>query len=49
MNPRTPIDVSLPLLNRLLPNDLRAVGASRDVPETIRKMAQKLIKSRSQQ
>ncbi|MBI3933714.1 MAG: hypothetical protein HY316_03425 [Acidobacteria bacterium] len=46
-NPRTPIDVSLPLLNRLLPNDLRAVAASRDVPETIRKMAQKLIRSRS--
>ena len=46
-NPRTPIDVSLPLLNRLLPNDLRMVSASRDVPETLRKMAQKLIRSRS--
>ena len=46
-NPRTPIDVSLPLLNRLLPNDLRAVSSSRDVPETLRKMAKKLIQSRS--
>jgi hypothetical protein len=46
-NPRTPIDVSLPLLNRLLPNDLRLVAGSRDVPETLRKMAQKLIRSRT--
>ena len=47
LNPRTPIDVSLPLLNRLLPNDLRAVANSRDVPETLRKMGQKLIRSRT--
>jgi hypothetical protein len=46
-NPRTPIDVSLPLLNRLLANDLRALSASREVPETLRKMAQKLIRARS--
>ena len=46
-NPRTPIDVSLPLLNRLLANDLRALSGSREVPETIRKMAQKLIRSRT--
>jgi len=45
-NPRTPIEVSLPLLNRLLPQDLRAVAGSHDVPETLRKMAEKLIKSR---
>ena len=46
-NPRTPIDVSLPLLNRLLANDLRALSGSREVPETLRKMAQKLIRSRT--
>lgn len=46
-NPRTPLDVSLPLLNRLLPNDLRVLSASREVPETLRKMAQKLVRSRS--
>ena len=46
-NPRTPIDVSLPLVNRLLPNDLRVISGSRDVPETIRKMAQKLIRDRT--
>jgi hypothetical protein len=46
-NPRTPIDVSLPLLNRLLANDLRAISGSREVPETLRKMAQKLIHSRT--
>jgi hypothetical protein len=46
-NPRATIDVTLPLLNRLLPNDLRAVSASRDVPDTVRKMAQKLVKDRT--
>jgi hypothetical protein len=47
MNPRTAIDVTLPLLNRLLPNDLRAAAASKDIPDTTRKMAQKLIRSRN--
>jgi hypothetical protein len=46
INPRTPIDVSLPLLNRLLPNDLRAASASRDIPDTLRKMAKKRVESR---
>ena len=46
-NPRATIDVTLPLLNRLLPNDLRAISASRDVPDTVRKMAQKLVKARA--
>jgi HEAT repeat protein len=48
-NPRVPIDVSLPLLKHLLPNDLRSIAVSRDVPDTVRKMAQKLIKTRSPQ
>jgi hypothetical protein len=47
MNPRTSIDVALPLLNRLLPNDLRAAAGSKDIPDTTRKMAQKLVKARS--
>ena len=46
-NPRTPIDVSLPLLNRLLPNDLRAAAASREIPDTLRKMAKKLVEART--
>jgi hypothetical protein len=45
-NPRTTISVSLPLLNRLLPNDLRSVSLSRDVPDTLRKMSLKLMKER---
>ena len=46
-NPRSPLDVSLPLLNRLLANDLRILSGSREVPETLRKMAQKLVRSRT--
>ncbi len=46
-NTRTPIDVSLPLLNRLLPNDLRAASASREIPDTLRKMAKKLVEARA--
>ena len=45
-NPRLPIDLALPMLNRLLPQDLRTVAASKDVPDTTRKMAQKLLKAR---
>jgi hypothetical protein len=48
-NPRLPIDVSLPLLNRLLSNDLRAVANSREIPDTLRKMAQKLHRARHPQ
>lgn len=48
MNPRLSIDVALPLLNRLLPNDLRAVAGSKEVPDTTRKMAQKLSKAKQQ-
>ena len=47
-NPRTRIAVPLPLLNRLLPNDLRAAAGSRDIPDTLRKMSQKLLKARHQ-
>ena len=41
-NPRTPLDVALPLLNHLLVNDLRMLAANKNIPETLRKLATKL-------
>ena len=41
-NPRTPLDVTLPLLNHLLLNDVRSLSTNKNVPDTIRKMAVKL-------
>lgn len=46
-NPRTPIDVSLGLINRLTDHDLKFLTMNRNVPETIRTMATKLHKQRS--
>ena len=45
-NPRLPIDIGLPLLNRLIVTDLRSLATNRNIPDTIRKMAEKLYKSR---
>ena len=41
-NPRTPLDVALPLMNHLLINDLRTLAANKNVTDTIRKLAAKL-------
>jgi len=46
-NPRTPLDVSMPLLNRVTDNDLKMLSGNRNVPETLRTMAAKLYKQRS--
>ena len=46
-NPRTPIDVSLPLMKNLLVNDLRALSGNKDVSDTIRKVAMKMFKMKS--
>ncbi len=46
-NPRTPLDLSLPLLNRLTQQDLKYLTMNRNVPETLRAMAVKLHKQRS--
>lgn len=48
MNPRAPLDVTLPLLNRLIMQDLRTASSSKDIPDTLRKMAIKLVKTRSE-
>ena len=45
-NARLPIDVGLSLLNRLMLTDLRTIASSKDIPDTTRKMAEKLYKSR---
>jgi hypothetical protein len=46
-NPKTPLDISLPMMNRLLPNDLKTLSASKNVPETLRTSAQKLHRQRT--
>ncbi|MFQ5926070.1 MAG: hypothetical protein ACE5MH_01405 [Terriglobia bacterium] len=48
-NPRTPLDVSLPLLNRLTNQDLKFLTLNRNVPDTLRAIATKLDKQRSSQ
>jgi hypothetical protein len=45
-NPRTPLDVGLPMLNRLIITDLRVVAGNKNVSETLRKMADKMAKAK---
>lgn len=45
-NPKTPLDVSLHLLPRLTSSDLVKLGANKNVPDTLRSMAQKLHRKR---
>ncbi len=47
-NPRTPLDVSLTLLNRMTVNDLKNIGKNRNIPETLRANAVKIFKQRSE-
>jgi hypothetical protein len=44
-NPRTPIGVSLSMVSRLNPRDIRGLTTDRNVPEVIRKQAQKFLKN----
>jgi hypothetical protein len=46
-NPRTPIDVTLPLLNHLLIGDLKSLSMNRNISDTISKLASKLFRQRS--
>jgi hypothetical protein len=46
-NPRTPLDVSLTLVKNLLPHDLKALSGSKDIPDTIRKVALKMFKQKT--
>jgi len=43
-NPRTPLAVSLGMVPRLNPKDIKSVSFDRNVPEAIRKAAQRFIK-----
>jgi hypothetical protein len=45
-NPRCPIDVGLPILNRLIITDLRMVAGNKNVSETLRKTADKMAKAK---
>ena len=45
-NPRTPLDVSLGLIKHLQAQDLKGLSASKDVSDTIRKLALKMYKQK---
>lgn len=47
-NPRSPIDITLPLLNRLNERDLKGVTLNKNIPEVIRGMATKMLKQKAE-
>jgi hypothetical protein len=47
-NPRTPLAIALPLVPRLNPRDLRGLSTDRNVPEVIRKHAQRFVRNADQ-
>jgi hypothetical protein len=44
-NPRTPLAISLGMVSRLNPKDIKALAVDRNVPEAIRKHAQKFVRT----
>src|SRR5262249_4767175 len=46
-NPRTPLDLSLGLMKHLLVQDLKHLSGNKEVSETIRKLALKMFKQKS--
>jgi hypothetical protein len=44
-NPRTPLAISLGMVSRLNPKDIKALAVDRNVPEAIRKQAQKFTRA----
>jgi len=44
-NPRTPVGVSLSMVSRLNPRDIKGLTTDRNVPEVIRRQAQKFVKT----
>jgi hypothetical protein len=46
-NPRTPLDISLGLMKNLLVHDLRNLSGNKEVSETVRKLATKMFKQKS--
>jgi hypothetical protein len=47
-NPRTPLAVSLGMVSRLNPRDIKALSTDRNVPEVLRRQAQKFISAQTQ-
>ena len=47
-NPRTPLDVSMPIIKGLMINDLRGMSRNKNISDTLRKMALKLYKQRTE-
>ncbi len=47
-NPRTPLDVSLGLIKNLLTSDLKNLSGNKEVSDTIRKLALKMFKQKSE-
>jgi hypothetical protein len=43
-NPRTPIGIALSMVPRLNPRDIKGIAVDRNVPEPVRKQAQKFVK-----
>jgi hypothetical protein len=46
-NPRTPLDLSLGLMKNMLVNDLKNLSANKEVSETVRKLATKMFKQKT--
>ena len=47
-NPRTPLDVSLALMKNMLIGDLRNLSGNKEVSDTVRKLATKMLKQKMQ-
>ena len=48
-NPRTPLGLAMGFVSRLQPRDVKALAVDRNVPEAIRKSAQRFVKAQTQQ
>lgn len=46
-NPKTPVDISLHLLPRLITTDLKKLSMNKNIPETVRGMAVKMIRQKA--
>jgi hypothetical protein len=47
-NPRTPMDLSLGLIKNLLVHDLKNLSGNKDVPETVRRVALRMFKQKTE-
>ena len=47
-NPRTPLPIAMGFVSRLQPRDIKALAVDRNVPEAIRRAAQRFVKAQTQ-